>query len=401
MEIEDAASPVVVGVVTTTDLRTAFTDVDYAVFLGGFPRLPVRMYVMYVCSPFFSQSSPHRPCRQNLLFHRCSTSPLHNLPTYQHTPQSFFPPTQGMERKELLAKNVEIITSHAGALDEFASKDVRVVVVANPANTLALVAQKRASTIPSSHFTCLTRLDHDRLRGMVAKKLTSMQPVGSEVASTQVRNAIIWGNHSSTQVPSAAQAEVKFIDSEKWVPLHEVISDKDNTWLYEVSKSKVVCLIITPPSSSFFLSFFIIINLSIHASHPSIHPSIFSDTPPLPLHTPQDLVSSVQQRGAEVLAARKLSSALSAAQAIASHLKDWAHGTAEGEFVSMGVLSTGNPYEGVVPDDIFFSFPVTCEKGEWRIVPGLSMAAETRKRLPATVEELVEERSHAVGHSHL
>jgi malate dehydrogenase len=107
-------------------------------------------------------------------------------------------------------------------------------------------------------------------------------------------------------------------------------------------------------------------------------------------------VTGVQQRGAEVLAARKLSSALSAAQAIANHLKDWVQGTAPGEFVSMGVLTTSdNPYD--VPADIFFSFPVTCQGGKWAIVPGLTLSPETRRRLPATVEELVEERALALS----
>jgi malate dehydrogenase len=305
MEIEDAASPVVVGVVPTTDLRVAFTGVDYAILLGGFPRLP------------------------------------------------------GMERKELLAKNVEIITTHAAALDDYASRDVKVLVVANPANTLALVAKKRASSLPVENFSCLTRLDHDRLRGMVAKKLTSLRTSSSTtdstsstssaaVTATQVRNAVIWGNHSSTQVPSAAQAQVEL--GGKWVSIHEVLQAKDAAWLHG------------------------------------------------------ELVTSVQQRGAEILAARKLSSALSAAQAIANHFKDWVHGTAEGEFVSMGVfVSEGNAYD--IPADIFFSFPVTCKGGKWTVVQGLSLSEETRKRLPATITELVEERNLALslvgGASHL
>lgn len=104
----------------------------------------------------------------------------------------------------------------------------------------------------------------------------------------------------------------------------------------------------------------------------------------------------MQQRGAEVLAARKLSSALSAARAIANHLKDWVQGTAPGEFVSMGVYTAAdNPYD--VPGDIFFSFPVTCAGGKWAVVPGLTLSPETKRRLPATVEELVEERALALS----
>ncbi len=289
MEIEDAASPVVVGVVTTTLPSVAFARVDYAILLGGFPRLP------------------------------------------------------GMERKELLAKNVEIITTHAAALEEFASPDVKVLVVANPANTLALIAKKRAARLPAENFSCLTRLDHDRLRGMVAKKLTSLRPAGEEVTAMQVRNAVIWGNHSSTQVPSAAQAQVRL--QGEWVSVHDVLrGEEDSGWLHG------------------------------------------------------ELVTSVQQRGAEILAARKLSSALSAAQAIANHFKDWVAGTPEGEFVSMGVYTTAANKGGYsVPDDIFFSFPVQCREGKWKVVPGLTLSEETRRRLPATIDELVEERNLALS----
>lgn len=104
----------------------------------------------------------------------------------------------------------------------------------------------------------------------------------------------------------------------------------------------------------------------------------------------------MQQRGAEILAARKLSSALSAAQAIANHFHDWIYGTPEGEFVSMGVYTTAdNPYN--VPEDIFFSFPVRCQGGQWSIVPGLTLSPETQRRLPITIDELVEERNLALS----
>ncbi len=104
----------------------------------------------------------------------------------------------------------------------------------------------------------------------------------------------------------------------------------------------------------------------------------------------------MQQRGAEVLAARKLSSALSAAQAIANHFRDWVQGTPEGEFVSMGVYTAAdNAYD--VPADIFFSFPVQCKAGKWAVVPGLALSPETRRRLPATVDELLEERGLALS----
>jgi malate dehydrogenase len=113
----------------------------------------------------------------------------------------------------------------------------------------------------------------------------------------------------------------------------------------------------------------------------------------------QELTPAVQNRGAAVIAARKLSSALSAAQAIANHVRDWVLGTPEGEFVSMGVHSGGNPYG--VPDDLVFSFPVTCKAGEWRLVPGLALPPRLADRLGRTVEELMEEKAAAFSQSHL
>ena len=133
MELVDAALPLLAGVVTSTDPIVAAKDVDVAVMVGGFPR------------------------------------------------------KAGMERK-----NVAIYASQAAALAEHASKNVKVLVVANPANTNALILAQHAPTIPRTNITCLTRLDHNRAAGAVAERLG--------VAVSGVKNVIIWGNHSSTQV---------------------------------------------------------------------------------------------------------------------------------------------------------------------------------------------------------
>ena len=104
-------------------------------------------------------------------------------------------------------------------------------------------------------------------------------------------------------------------------------------------------------------------------------------------------MKTVQERGAAVLNMRKLSSAMSAAQAITSHVHDWVLGTPEGTIVSMGVLSTGNHYG--IPEDLIFSFPVRCTEGKWEVVEGLKFGASTQSHLTSTVQELQEERASA------
>ncbi|KAF7491168.1 hypothetical protein SSS_04710 [Sarcoptes scabiei] len=106
----------------------------------------------------------------------------------------------------------------------------------------------------------------------------------------------------------------------------------------------------------------------------------------------EKLIQLIQKRGAAVIAARKLSSALSAAKAAADHMHDWWHGT-NGEWVSMGVISDNNPYG--VPDGLMFSFPVTIENKEWKIVPDIPWDDFAKNRIKITSDELVEERSEA------
>lgn len=105
-----------------------------------------------------------------------------------------------------------------------------------------------------------------------------------------------------------------------------------------------------------------------------------------------EFISTVQQRGAAIIKARKLSSALSAASSACDHIRDWVLGTPEGTWVSMGVYSDGS-YN--VPSGLIFSFPVTCQNGEWKIVQGLSIDEFSRKKLDATADELSEEKALA------
>jgi len=133
-------------VLVTADAKEAFTDVDYVIFVGAFPRLA------------------------------------------------------GMERKDLIEKNAQIFSGQGKILDEVAKKTVKVLVVGNPANTNCLITATSAPSIPKENFTALTRLDHNRARSQVALK--------AGVSVSDVHNVYIWGNHSSTQFPDLSHATV-------------------------------------------------------------------------------------------------------------------------------------------------------------------------------------------------
>ncbi|XP_057957545.1 malate dehydrogenase [Malania oleifera] len=272
MELVDAAFPLLKGVVATTDAVEACTGVNIAVMVGGFPR------------------------------------------------------KEGMERKDVMSKNVSIYKAQASALEKHAAANCKVLVVANPANTNALILKEFAPSIPEKNITCLTRLDHNRALGQISEKLN--------VQVCDVKNVIIWGNHSSTQYPDVNHASVKTPAGEKAV--RELVGD--DAWLNG------------------------------------------------------DFIKTVQQRGAAIIKARKLSSALSAASAACDHIRDWVLGTPEGTWVSMGVYSDGS-YN--VPAGLIYSFPVTCHNGEWTVVQGLKIDEFSRKKLDLTAEELTEEKALA------
>ncbi|XP_034288351.1 malate dehydrogenase, cytoplasmic [Pantherophis guttatus] len=275
MELQDCALPLLREVIATDKEDVAFKDLDVAVLVGSMPR------------------------------------------------------KEGMERKDLLKANVKIFKSQGAALDKYAKKTVKVIVVGNPANTNCLIASKSAPTIPKDNFSCLTRLDHNRAKSQIALK------VG--VTAKDVKNCIIWGNHSSTQYPDVNHAKVKI--QGKYTGVYEAV--KDDNWLKG------------------------------------------------------DFITTVQQRGAAVIKARKLSSAMSAAKAICDHVRDIWFGTPEGEFVSMGVISDGNSYG--VPDDLIYSFPVVLSKDKaWKFVEGLPINDFSREKMDLTAKELVDEKETAV-----
>jgi len=146
MELNDCAFPTLNKVTATSDAAVAFKDCKFAMLVGARPRGP------------------------------------------------------GMERKDLLLENAKIFSAQGKALDAVASRDVRVLVVGNPANTNSLIAQRNAPSLPPHRFTAMTRLDHNRGLAQLTEK--------SGVPLAEVKKIIIWGNHSATQYPDLHHATV-------------------------------------------------------------------------------------------------------------------------------------------------------------------------------------------------
>ncbi len=269
MELRDCAFPLLADIVATDDATVGFKDADYAILVGARPRGP------------------------------------------------------GMERKDLLEANGAIFTVQGKALNDHASRGVKVLVVGNPANTNALIAMHSAPDLDPRQFTAMMRLDHNRAISQLAAKTGSSVPA--------IRRMTVWGNHSSTQYPDISHA---LVDGR---PAPELV---DQAWLEN------------------------------------------------------DFIPTVQQRGAAIIAARGASSAASAASAAIDHMRTWALGTADGDWVSMGIPSDGS-YG--IPQGIIYSYPVTCRDGRYDIVPNLPVSAFSRARMDATAKELLEERE-AVQH---
>jgi malate dehydrogenase len=184
----------------------------------------------------------------------------------------------GMERKDLLNENAKIFKAQGEAIEKVAKKTIKVLVVGNPANTNALIASHYAPSIPKKNFTALTRLDQNRAVSQIADKL--------KIRVEDVKNIIIWGNHSLTQYPDVNHGEVLLNGTRK--KIREAVGDEK--------------------------------------------------------YLNEDFLSRVQKRGAEIISVMKKSSAASAASAACDHMHDWWVGTKPGEFVSMSVISDGNKY---------------------------------------------------------
>lgn len=270
MELEDCAFPLLAGVVQTDDANVAFKDADYALLVGARPRGP------------------------------------------------------GMERKDLLEANAAIFSAQGKALNDVASRDVKVLVVGNPANTNALIAQRNAKDLNPRNFTAMTRLDHNRGMAQLAEQTNS--------TVNDIKKMIIWGNHSSTQYP-----DLTFTTVNGKPALEQVERDwYENTY-----------------------------------------------------------IPNVQQRGAAIIKARGASSAASAANAAIAHMRSWALGTDDNDWVSMGVYSQG---QYGITEGLIYSFPCTCKNGDWQIVEGLDVSSDfSQQKMKATETELIEERD-AVSH---
>ena len=217
MELNDGAFPLLHDTTTSDDPNEAFKEVDYALLVGSKPR------------------------------------------------------SKGEERAALLEANGKIFTGQGKALNDNASRDVKVLVVGNPANTNALIAMKNAPDLNPKQFTAMTRLDHNRALSQLATK------TGSLVSN--LKKMIVWGNHSSTQVPDLTHATVDGKAATELV---------DDTWVKD------------------------------------------------------DFIPTVQKRGAAIIEARGASSAASAAAAAIDHMRDWVQGTPEGDWVSMSIPSDGS-----------------------------------------------------------
>jgi malate dehydrogenase len=202
MEVEDCAYPLLQGIVVTDNANVGFEDVEYALLVGATPRGP------------------------------------------------------GMERNDLLKINAQIFTEQGKALNAKAHRDVKVLVVGNPANTNAYIAMKSAPDLNPKHFTAMTRLDHNRALSQLATK------TGSQVSD--IKNMVVWGNHSSTQYPDITHATVNGKAATTLV---------DQDWIVK------------------------------------------------------DFIPTVQQRGAAIIKARGKSSAASAAYAALAHIRDWVAGS--------------------------------------------------------------------------
>ena len=121
------------------------------------------------------------------------------------------PRSADMERKDLLVANAEIFSVQGSALNEVADRNVKVLVVGNPANTNALIARENAPTLDPKNFTAMTRLDHNRAKAQLAEK--------SGVHVTQIKGMIIWGNHSATQYPDISHTTVAGAPAKTAVPV--------------------------------------------------------------------------------------------------------------------------------------------------------------------------------------
>ncbi len=270
MELDDCAFPLLAGMVRTDDANVAFGDADYALLVGAMPR------------------------------------------------------KAGMERADLLEANGGIFGPQGKAINASASKDIKVLVVGNPANTNALITLSNAPDIDPRNIQAMTRLDHNRAMSQLAAK--------TDTTVNDITKMTIWGNHSTTQYPDLFNCVVNGQNAAA------LVDDQD--WLEN------------------------------------------------------EFIPTVAKRGAAIIEARGASSAASAANAAIDHMRDWALGTADGDWVSMSVMSDGS-YGA--PDGIVTSFPCTCADGDFTIVGDAGINEFSQTKISASWDELAAERDTVKG----
>lgn len=267
MELDDCAFPLLTDIVLTDDANVAMKDVNWVLCVGSKPRGP------------------------------------------------------GMERGDLIRENGPIFTGTGKAINDNAADDVRVVVVGNPCNTNCLITMHNATNIPRDRFTAMTRLDQNRAVTQLAQK--------SNTTVNDVKNMVIWGNHSATQVPDYKNATIKGQSAV------DVIGDLE--------------------------------------------------------YLQSEFTTTVAKRGAAIIAARGKSSAASAASGAIDHVRSLVNPTPAGEVFSMCVCSDGNPYG--IEEGLIFSFPCRSNgDGNWKIVPGFELDEFLAANLKKTEAELIGER---------
>ena len=264
MELDDCAFPLLRSVTPTADPEVGFGDADWALLIGAVPR------------------------------------------------------KKGMERGDLLNVNADVFTEQGKSIGASASSSCKVVVVGNPCNTNALICRS-AGNVPRENVFAMTMLDQNRAVTQLAQK--------AGVAVGDVKNMIVWGNHSPTMYPDFHNATIS------GRPLSEVITDA--AWLEG------------------------------------------------------EFLSTVQQRGGAIIAARGSSSAASAANAVIDTVRGLTTPTPEGESFSVCVPSDGS--YGIA-EDIVFSYPVRSDGESYQIVQGIEHGEFGRDKLATTEKELLEER---------
>jgi len=269
MELADCAFPCLEAITVTDDASIAFQDCDYAFLVGAKPRGP------------------------------------------------------GMERNDLLIGNAGIFSIQGKAINACASRNVKVLVVGNPANTNALITMANAPDIDPCAFTAMMRLDHNRALAQLAAK--------TDAHVSKIKKLTVWGNHSTTQYPDIH---------------HATVNDQPAVDLVSLDWMK------------------------------------------------NTFIPNVQQRGAEIIQVRGLSSAASAASAAIDQVKNWIFGSANNDWVSMAIPSDGS-YG--ISEGVIYSFPVVCKDGAYEIVQGLEMNEFSEDCLRASEAELLAERK-AIEH---